>query len=88
MIEKSRHYVHEHGRIRLHSLRVRFRGSNNDHTITLGGDHWACSCASFRLHHACAHSMALQRLWAAMLPAAALQPSGDAGELELASLLH
>jgi hypothetical protein len=88
MIEKSRHYVHERERIRLHSLRVRFRGSNNDHMITLGNDQWACSCASFRLHHTCAHIMALQRLWATMLSAAALQPSRDAGELETASLLH
>lgn len=88
MIEKSRHYVHERERIQLHGLRVHFRGSNNDHTITLDGDRWTCGCTSFRLHHTCAHIMALQRLWAAMLPAAALQPSGDAGELEMASLLH
>jgi hypothetical protein len=56
--------------------------------ITLGNDQWACSCASFRLHHTCAHIMALQRLWATMLSNAALQPSRDAGELETASLLH
>jgi hypothetical protein len=88
MIEKSRHYVHERERIQLDGVRVRFRGSNNEHVITLDSDHWACGCTSFRLHHACAHTMALQRLWAAMLPAAALQPTSDAGELEMASLLH
>jgi hypothetical protein len=87
MIEKSRHYIHEPQRIQFQALRARFRGSNNDHMITLDSDRWTCDCTTYRLHQTCAHVMAMQKLLAVMLSEKALQPSSGVAESDMVSVL-
>ncbi|HMO57017.1 MAG TPA: hypothetical protein PKA05_20925 [Roseiflexaceae bacterium] len=87
MIEKSRHYIHEPERVCFSSLQARFRGSNNDHTVTLSDESWLCDCTTFRLHQTCAHTMALQRILRVMLSDAALQPANALIESTMVSAL-
>lgn len=87
MIEKSRRYAHELERIEIDTLRARFRGSNNDHTLTLSDAGWSCDCSTFRTWNTCAHVMALQRILAPMLPAAAREPGGVPVDEQIMSTL-
>ncbi len=87
MIEKSRHYAHEPERLQITAWRAVFRGSNNDHTLTLADDVWACDCTTFRLHGTCAHVMAAQKILAPMLSEAALRTVGGITPAMIASTL-
>ncbi|NWG22348.1 MAG: hypothetical protein HXY39_18725 [Chloroflexi bacterium] len=88
MIDKSRRYAHELERIEIDSLHARFRGSNNDHTLTLVESRWVCDCTTFRTWNTCAHVMALQRILAPMLPAAAREPGSIPTDERLVSALN
>ena len=66
-IEKARRYAQEPERIALDELKARFRGGNNDHIITLSNGQWSCDCSFFRMWQTCAHVMAFQKIFNAML---------------------
>jgi len=66
-IEKARRYAQEPERITLHSLKVNFRGDNNNYQITLEESGWHCTCPGFEAHHICPHIMALEKLLRPML---------------------
>lgn len=66
-IEKARHYAREPERFAIDALEARYRGGNNDHTISLHEGAWSCDCVAFNRHHTCAHVMALQKILAPML---------------------
>jgi hypothetical protein len=68
-IEKARRYAQERDRIRMESLSVHFRGENGDHNVELANDKWRCTCDFFGGYGACAHTMALERIFEGMLPA-------------------
>lgn len=68
-IEKARRYAEEREqRIRFDTLSVQFHGENDDHTVSLDGDRWACTCDFFRGWDVCCHTMALERVLDGMLP--------------------
>ncbi len=75
-IEKARHYANEPDRVSLDELKARFRGGNNDHTVTLRDGHWSCDCSFFRMRNTCAHVMAMQQMLSAMLTDDARKPTG------------
>jgi hypothetical protein len=77
-IEKARRYAQEPERIAIDDLKARFRGGNNDHTITLSNDHWACDCSFFRMWQTCAHVMAFQKIFNPMLSDEAREVAGPA----------
>jgi hypothetical protein len=87
MVEKSRHYAHEPERITIEEIKARFRGSNNAHCLTLAENSWSCDCESFRIWRTCAHVMAMQKIFAAMLTPAALQPASAISEEQMAGTL-
>ena len=70
-IEKAKRYARERDRMRVTGLSVDFHGENDDHKVSLDGDHWHCSCDFFAGYGACAHTMALERVLEQMLPASA-----------------
>jgi hypothetical protein len=70
-IEKARRYAAEPERFAITSLDATFRGSNDDHPLTLGVHGWGCTCLFFEQSDSCAHVMAAQRLLSAMLPESA-----------------
>ena len=67
-IEKAKWYACERTRMRVTDLSVKFHGENGEHQVTLAGDSWRCDCDFFESHHACAHTMALEKVLAGMLP--------------------
>ena len=67
-LDKARRYTLEPERLTVRSLTATFRGSNDDHGLTLQGDSWHCACHYFEVNGTCAHVMATQRLFVAMLP--------------------
>lgn len=70
-LEKARRYAAEPERIAITGLDASFRGSNDDHPLTLGATGWGCSCRFYEQHDSCAHVMATQRLLNTMLPTSA-----------------
>ncbi len=71
-IEKAKRYAQERGRIRVLGLKVDFDGENDKHEVSLDDDTWRCSCDFFAGWGACAHTMALERIFDGMLPRSAL----------------
>jgi hypothetical protein len=67
-LDKARRYAQEPDRLTIRSLTATFRGSNDDHDLALQGDAWRCACHYFEVNGTCAHSMAVQRILAPMLP--------------------
>jgi hypothetical protein len=76
-IEKAKRYARERDRMRVTGLSVDFRGENDDHKVSLDGDHWHCTCDFFAGYGACAHTMALERVLENMLPASATSLMGQ-----------
>ena len=77
-IEKARRYAQEPERIAIDELKARFRGGNNDHTISLSNGHWSCDCSFFRMWQTCAHVMAFQKIFNPMLSPEAREAAGPA----------
>lgn len=71
-IEKAKRYAQERNRIHVRGLRVDFAGENDGHEVSLEGDTWRCSCNFFAGWGACAHTMALERIFEGMLPRSTL----------------
>jgi len=86
-IEKARRYAEEPERIALDELKARFHGGNNDHTITLSNGHWTCDCSFFPRWQTCAHVMAFQKIFQAMLTPAAREAGGPVVEEQMVGAL-
>ena len=71
-IEKAKRYAQEKERITFSELSVKFRGENDDYTISYKDDHWHCSCHFFSNWGMCCHTMALEQILDKMLPEEAL----------------
>ena len=71
-IQKAKMYAEEPERIKFESLRVRFKGTNNDHVVTLEENAWQCTCDFFQTRQRCSHTMALETLLEEMLPSEVL----------------
>ncbi len=67
-LDKARRYVEEPDRLTIQRLEATFRGSNDDHLLTIVDGGWRCACDYSTIHDTCAHVMAAQRLLAPMLP--------------------
>lgn len=69
-IYKARLYAEEPQRVHILNLEVEMQGDDRTHRVSFDDDAWSCDCEYFRGHRICAHTMALERLLAPMLPAA------------------
>jgi hypothetical protein len=67
-VAKAHRYAEEQERFRFTQLEVTVHGENSDHTVSLDGEHWHCTCEFFQLRQTCAHSMALEIMLEKMLP--------------------
>lgn len=67
-IEKAHRYAEERGRFRFSGLAVTIRGDNGDHEVRFEGGALVCGCGFYRHASVCAHTMAVERLLAGMLP--------------------
>tara|TARA_B100001971_G_C17785459_1_gene331851 strand:- start:19 stop:282 length:264 start_codon:yes stop_codon:yes gene_type:complete len=71
-IEKAKRYALEQERVTFSDLSAKFRGENDDYTISYKDGQWHCSCGFFAGHGLCSHTMALERILNRMLPEEAL----------------
>jgi hypothetical protein len=67
-VAKAHRYADERDRFQFTQLQVTVRGENGDHTVSLHGEQWDCTCEFFQHHQACAHTMALEIMLDSMLP--------------------
>ncbi|MBI4283038.1 MAG: hypothetical protein HY663_01050, partial [Chloroflexi bacterium] len=68
----------EKERVTFSQLSVKFRGENDDYTISYQGGKWHCPCDFFSSHGLCSHTMALEKILVDMLPEEALTTKFDA----------
>jgi hypothetical protein len=66
-IIKARQYAEEPGRIHIRALEARLDGDDRTHRVELDDGAWSCDCEFFQSREVCAHTMALERLFAGML---------------------
>ena len=67
-VEKAKRYAQEPERVKLSEFSVDFRGEHHSYTVAYKDGNWLCSCQFFSQRGFCSHTMALQRLFAQMLP--------------------
>ncbi|MFC2034555.1 hypothetical protein ACFLUJ_00300 [Chloroflexota bacterium] len=77
-IEKAKRYAQEKERVTFSELSVKFRGDNDDYTISYQDKKWHCSCHFFSNWGLCSHTMALEKILSNMLPEEALTTQFDA----------
>jgi hypothetical protein len=66
-IIKARQYAEETDRIQIRSLTAQLAGDDHLHDVTFAEGLWSCDCEYFRGHRFCAHTMALERVFGAMV---------------------
>lgn len=71
-IQKAREYAQQPERVKFHTLTLRFRGDNDNYTVSLGAEGWSCSCSGFSKYGICPHIMSLEKLFKPMLQRAPL----------------
>ena len=71
-IEKAKRYAQEPERVTLSEFSVDFRGEHNSYVVGYKDGKWRCACQFFAQRGFCSHTMALQRLFAKMLPEEAI----------------
>ncbi|MCX6008704.1 MAG: hypothetical protein NTW48_01440 [Chloroflexi bacterium] len=73
-VEKAKRYAQEPDRVTLSEFSADFRGEHNSYTVTYKCNKWHCTCHFFSQWETCSHTMALQRLFAGVLPKEAVAP--------------
>ena len=76
-IEKAKRYAQEKERVTFSEFLVKFRGDNDDYTISYRDKKWQCSCHFFSTWGLCSHTMALEKILTSMLPEEALTTRFD-----------
>ncbi|MFC1940940.1 hypothetical protein ACFLWL_00795 [Chloroflexota bacterium] len=76
-IEKANRYAQEKERVTFSELSAKFRGDNDDYTVSYKDGKWHCSCHFFSSWELCSHTMALERILGNMLPEGALTTQFD-----------
>ena len=71
-IEKAKRYAQEKDRITFFDLSVKFRGENDNYTISYHDGKWHCTCPFFSNWGTCSHTMALEKILDNMLPEEAI----------------
>lgn len=71
-IEKAKRYAQEPDRVTLSEFSANFRGEHDSYTVTYQDKKWHCTCKFFSQWETCSHTMALQQLFAGVLPAEAV----------------
>ena len=76
-VEKAKRYAQEPDRVTLSEFSVDFRGEHNNYTVGYKDNKWHCTCQFFSQWETCSHTMALQQLFAGVLPKEAVAPPAD-----------
>jgi len=71
-VAKAKRYAQEPDRVTLSEFSADFRGEHNSYTVSYKGNKWHCTCHFFSQWRTCSHTMALQQLFARVLPEEAI----------------
>jgi hypothetical protein len=74
-VEKAKRDAEEPDRVTLSEFAADFRGEHNSYTVSFKNKKWHCTCHFFSQRGLCSHTMALQRLFAQVLPTEAVNSS-------------
>lgn len=61
-VDKARKYAEEKERVSITRFKANFHGNHGSYEVTFDTGDWDCQCQFFGGHHACSHTMALQRI--------------------------
>ena len=75
-IEKAKRYAKEPDRVTLSEFAADFRGEHSNYAVSYKNGKWHCTCHFFSQRGLCSHTMALQRLFAEVLPGEAVTSRG------------
>ena len=67
-IEKARRYALERERVRFSGFQATFHGEHDEYQVEFANGKWHCTCNFFSGWGECAHTMALERMFAENLP--------------------
>ncbi len=70
-IEKAMRYARETDRVTFNEFSVKFRGENSEYQTGYSDGKWHCTCSFFSKWGICSHTMAMEKILSAMLPAEA-----------------
>jgi len=76
-IEKAKRYAQEKDRVTFSALSVKFRGENDEYSVSYGDGKWRCTCRFFSQWGLCSHTMAMEQILREMLPEEALSNQFD-----------
>ena len=68
-VQKAHAYAQQPDRMRVDRLALSCRGENGDHEVSYDHGKWDCTCHFFAGWGICCHTMALEHVLGAMLPA-------------------
>jgi len=81
-IEKAKRYAQEKNRVTFSDFSAKFRGENDDYSVSYSDGKWRCSCRFFSQWGLCSHTMAMEQMLRDMLPEEALSNKFDLPALE------
>lgn len=67
-VEKADKYAEERERFIFKDFTVRFHGDNHEHVVSYADERFTCDCEYFSHHTYCAHTLALEKMLAPMVP--------------------
>ena len=70
-IDKAMRYARETDRVTFNEFSVKFRGENSEYQTGYSDGKWHCTCSFFSKWGICSHTMAMEKILSAMLPAEA-----------------
>ncbi len=76
-IEKAKRYAEEKDRVTFADFSAKFRGENDEYSVSYSGNKWHCSCRFFSQWGLCSHTMAMEQILKGMLPEEALSNQFD-----------
>ena len=71
-IEKAKRYAEQPERVTFSDFSADFQGENSRYRVSYEAGKWNCTCSFFSQWGICSHTMALQRIFARMLPEEAI----------------
>jgi hypothetical protein len=76
-IEKAKRYAQEKDRVTFSALSAKFRGENDEYSVSYRDGKWRCTCRFFSQWGLCSHTMAMEQILRDMLPEEALSNKFD-----------
>ena len=61
-IEKAKRYAQDKGRVTFSDFSAKFRGENDEYSVSYSDGKWRCTCRFFTQWGLCSHTMAMEQI--------------------------